>query len=212
MEITVNINEEAFKSAVQNEIANIIEETVTKEIENNVGDLVESTLEEKLSDIESYVDIPDLVDKIEDRLNYDEITDNVYDRIDLSDLASSVSDYMDDTDVEDKAQSLLNSYDPGNSCSLGRSFTEAIKSGIEYLLESDPFFRENVLLSILNIDKNEIVQSNLRSNFQYQNFLRDQEEKRIEQEKARIEAYNRSLEEKNSAQATNNIINNQQSA
>jgi uncharacterized membrane-anchored protein YjiN (DUF445 family) len=214
MEITVNINEETFKSAVQNEVANIIEETVTKEIENNLGDLVDSTLEDKLSDFESYIDMGDLVDKIQNTLDYDDIFDNVNERLDLNDLARDVSEYIDtDYDVEDKAENLLHSYNPGNGCHLGNAFTDAVKKAIMHLADTDTELTDNLRLNLFSFNKNEVVNEALRNHLGYQEYLREKAAKEAEQEKARIDAENKRLEEERTSQSFFNTINtNQQSA
>lgn len=215
MEIKVNINEESFKEAIGKEIANIIEETVSNEIENNVGDLIEKTLEEKLSDIESYVDMQDLSDKVQDNIDIDHIFDLVNDRLDLHDLARDLRDYIDiDFDAASEANDLLSSYTPGNGCSLGNAFTEAIRDGVVYLLQSDSLFVDKLKHAMISYnDKDALVENYLNNHMEYQQFLR--EKRRAEAErKAAEEALKNQQQTQQYSQfnSTATIQHNQQSA
>lgn len=191
MEIVAKIDEDLFKKAIEIQIADIIANTVSGEVENNVGDLVEKSLEEKLSCIEEYISIPDLSQRVVDDMDYDNIADEVYNRVDMSDLARDVTDYLDDPDVEDKAHNLLEAYTPGNGCSLGNSFTRAIKDAIEYLLETDSHFVNCMRLAMIDVKKAKIVEDHLASHVEYQNFLRAKAEQKAAAEKIRLEEVNK---------------------
>jgi hypothetical protein len=83
---------------------------------------------------DKYLDTDDIADKVEERMDYSTLADFVVDRLDMSDIASNVQEYI---DFDYPALSLLRQYIPGNTCSLGDAFTDAITDAIKYLVNTN---------------------------------------------------------------------------
>lgn len=158
--IDSGVMQEYVNEIIENEKGDIItalRDVAVSEVQDAVMDEIDyNKIAESVLDDISYSDIAREV--AEDYLDIDDIVEKVNMNIDYSDLASEVSDYLDlddiservrsDIDLEDTAYDLLNSYTPANACSLGKKFTEAIADAIGYLIETD----DDVIARIRNYD------------------------------------------------------------
>lgn len=151
------------------------------EIEANIeidDDAIESMIEKKIENHIDYDDIVDyvqrnidtdrIIDKVCESLDYDDIADSVRESLDMSDIADTVSGYI---DIDGRAESLLDSYAPGNGCGLGNAFTNAIKDGILYLISNNTEFTDalKTYLFIPNFD--EIVDRKMSENFEFHRYM-----------------------------------------
>lgn len=94
---------------------------------------------------DEYIDIDDIVEKVNMELDYSDIASTVYGYIDMSEVASEVEQEI---DIESTALSLLNQYKPGNGCSLGTAFTACISDALRYFVETN----DSVIDLIKNYD------------------------------------------------------------
>jgi hypothetical protein len=89
-----------------------------------------------------------LSSKVLEEMDDSELASKVQDNLDFYDLASTLRDYLDipnEIDINDEAQSLLESYVPGNSCGTGNAFTDAIAKAFLHLVEKDLDFKVSVV-------------------------------------------------------------------
>lgn len=117
-----------------------IEEFIQNFISDNKQNYVEELLEE--------IDYDSLSSKVIDEMDNEELASNIQEHLDFYDLASTLRDYLDipdELDVSDEAQSLLESYAPGNGCGTGNAFTDAIAKAFLYLVEKDLDFKVSVV-------------------------------------------------------------------
>lgn len=124
-----------------------------------VGDLIDSKIDidDLASRVAENIDIDDITDSVASNLDYGDVADKVFDAIDINDFLdySDIADHVSreietitEGDIDQIAMNLLESYVPGNGCSLGRAFTDAIASGLKYILENDV---ENIRLTFVNM-------------------------------------------------------------
>ena len=93
------------------------------------------------------IDYDVLSSKVIEEMDESELASKVQENLDYYDLGRSLREYMDIPDeinIDEEAKSLLESYNPGNSCSLGDEFTQALSRGFLYLLEKDLDFKVSV--------------------------------------------------------------------
>jgi hypothetical protein len=117
-----------------------IEEFIQNHISNNKQNYIEELLEE--------IDYDSLSSKVIDEFDNEELASNIQEHLDYYDLASTLKDYLDipnEIDINDEAQSLLESYVPGNSCGTGNAFTDAIAKAFLHLVEKDLDFKVSVV-------------------------------------------------------------------
>ena len=117
-----------------------IEEFIQNHISNNKQNYIEELLEE--------IDYDSLSSKVIDEFDNEELASNIQEHLDYYDLASTLKDYLDipnEIDISDEAQSLLESYVPGNSCGTGNAFTDAIAKAFLHLVEKDLDFKVSVV-------------------------------------------------------------------
>lgn len=94
------------------------------------------------------IDYDVLSSKVIEEMDESELASKVQENLDYYDLGRSLREYMDIPDeinIDQEAKSLLESYTPGNSCSLGDEFTRALSRGFLYLLEKDLDFKVSVV-------------------------------------------------------------------
>jgi hypothetical protein len=117
-----------------------IEEFIQNHISNHKQNYIEELLEE--------IDYDSLSSKVIDEFDNEELASNIQEHLDYYDLASTLKDYLDipnEIEISDEAQSLLESYVPGNSCGTGIAFTDAIAKAFLYLVEKDLDFKVSVV-------------------------------------------------------------------
>lgn len=119
----ININNDQLRdlvTAVEDsiDIDDKVESYLIDNLETHVKDLINENVDDQ---VESYLD-----DNLESRV--ERLMDNF-----------NINDYI---DINDEAAGLLDSYSPGNGCSLGSLFTEAIFNAIKYMIRHDQFFEE----------------------------------------------------------------------
>ena len=110
-----------------------------------VGDLIDSRfdLDDLASKVVENLDTSDIVSQVEEQIDIDRIIQDVIDQIDINDIANDIrSDirdegYVQEDDIEGLARDLLSSYTPGNHCSTGNAFTEAISRGLFYMIKEN---------------------------------------------------------------------------
>jgi hypothetical protein len=94
------------------------------------------------------MDYDDLSSKVIEKMDGSELAEKVQENLDYYDLGRALREYMDipdEIEIDQEAKSLLQSYNPGNSCSLGDEFTQALSRGFLYLLERDLDFKVSVV-------------------------------------------------------------------
>ena len=92
------------------------------------------------------LDMDEIASLVTEKIDLEEIKDLVLNEIDYDRIVEEVNDGIDikyqveDMDFTNIAEKLLDMYDPENSCSTGRSFTEAVSSAILYMLKNEKQF------------------------------------------------------------------------
>lgn len=130
--MTTNIN--ASISLNDEDLANLvvaIEGDLTERIKNEIAENgTVPDIDEKIESwIEENLDIDDTIDdRISHYMDYNFDLDNHLSNVNLSDYIDT-----DNSIDEGEVQSLLNSYSPGNGCSTGNAFTDALARGFKYI-------------------------------------------------------------------------------
>lgn len=107
---------------------------------DDIGENVLGTMDMKefASEVSEYIDMTELAKNVSYNIDLSDLAYDVKQYMDMDDLASSVQEHLDIAEtISDEAYSLLGNYSPGNGCSLGDAFTDAIKNAIEYLIRNN---------------------------------------------------------------------------
>lgn len=87
------------------------------------------------SEIVENLDAGDLWRNLRDEIDYSTIAESVVDYMDIDGLVSDALYNRNDTYLDsDGLMDLMESYNPANTCSLGRETTKTISKGIEYMI------------------------------------------------------------------------------
>lgn len=113
-------------------------------------------LDEVRINVQENLDMYDLANSLEDYLDYDEMANKVIRELDFSEVASETKAYLDiEDDIDDRANYLLNSYDPESTCSTGNAFTQAIAKALQYMMYNSEQEEFEVMQFLMN--RNAIV-------------------------------------------------------
>jgi len=106
--------------------------------------------------VQQNLDMYDLANSLEDYLDYDEMANKVIREMDFSEVASETRAYLDiEDDIDDRANYLLNDYNPESTCSTGDAFTKAIAKALGYMMENSEEEEFEVMQFLMN--RNAIV-------------------------------------------------------
>jgi hypothetical protein len=97
-------------------------------------------------DVLEELDVDVVADLVKSEMDYDQIIDEVKSNIDPFDLWLEMESYADDR-TADVVGNLLNQYSPGNGCSTGNAFTNAVKESILFLMKDDIEFQNEMSAS-----------------------------------------------------------------
>ncbi len=100
------------------------------------------------SKVRDEIDMSSLASDVVDEIDTDDLADKVIENMNMKDLARALSDSItigdyidteqiavdaaDQLDIDNKVHSLLEQYNPANSCDLGNSATKAMVNAIRY--------------------------------------------------------------------------------
>ena len=106
--------------------------------------------------VQQNLNMYDLANSLEDYLDYDEMANKVIREMDFSEVASETRAYLDiEDDIDDRANYLLNDYNPESTCSTGDAFTKAIAKALGYMMENSEEEEFEVMQFLMN--RNAIV-------------------------------------------------------
>lgn len=165
---SISINAQDLANLVSIEAAeNIdIDEKIQGWIDNNSDYIVQALpIDDQIQNwFENDFDIDDVSDKINDVINEYMSSD-----FDIEDYLSNVdlSEYIDHSELEvdeHQIRDLLGSYNPGNGCSTGNAFTDALARGFKYLAHHETDEIKQTLRWLLrDVIKEEIEKIDVRS-------------------------------------------------
>lgn len=136
-----NANISVSETDFETYIGNIVDERI------DYDDLASKVVEHiDIDEIVQSIDYSDIADKVSENIDYSDLAREVYDELDIDRIADSVSENL---DVSYEAEKLLDSYNPGNNCNLGNSFTSAIHSGMSYIFQENYDDIKSVLIKML---------------------------------------------------------------
>lgn len=176
-----NANISVSETDFETYIGNIIDERI------DYDDLATEVVTHiDMDEVAQSIDYSNVADKVQEYLDYSQIAREVYDELDIDRIADSVQESF---DVSYEAEKLLDSYNPGNGCNLGSSFTLAIASGMKYIFQNNTEDVKNDLIKLLFGDvieqciseaKPEIINEYIRQ----EKTKKEEEEKRLAEQKA----------------------------